>query len=59
MRLASPAGATVLKPGQQITGPGGKQIILKQAGAAGGASQPQIVQLVKTSQVILTSDWLT
>lgn len=34
------------------------QFILKQA-AAGGASQPQIVQFVKTSQVTLTSDWLT
>ena len=49
VRLASPAGATVLKPGQQITGAGGKQIILKQA-PAGGTGQPQIVQLVKTSQ---------
>ena len=48
VRLASP-GATVLKPGTAITGPGGKQIILKQA-ASGGSGQPQIVTLVKTSQ---------
>ena len=48
VRLASPS-ATVLKPGTAITGPGGKQIILKQAGAGAGG-QPQIVQLVKTSQ---------
>ena len=48
VRLASP-GATVLKPGTAITGPGGKQIILKQA-AGGGSGQPQIVTLVKTSQ---------
>ena len=48
VRLASP-GATVLKPGTAITGPGGKQIILKQAGS-GGSGQPQIVTLVKTSQ---------
>ena len=48
VRLASP-GATVLKPGTAITGPGGKQIILKQA-ASGASGQPQIVTLVKTSQ---------
>ena len=52
VRLAAPSGATVLKPGTAITGPGGKQIILKQApgGAAAAGGQPQIVQLVKTSQ---------
>ena len=48
VRLAQP-GATVLKPGTAITGPGGKQIILKPA-PGGGTGQPQIVQLVKTSQ---------
>ena len=37
--------------GTAITGPGGKQIILKQApGGAASTGQPQIVQLVKTSQ---------
>ena len=49
VRLASPS-ATVLKPGTAITGPGGKQIILKQAASGGAGGQPQIVQLVKTSQ---------
>ena len=47
VRLASPGG-TLLKSGTAITGPGGKQIILSKA--AGGAGQPQIVTLVKTSQ---------
>ena len=49
VRLATPS-ATVLKPGTAITGPGGKQIILKQAASSGAGGQPQIVQLVKTSQ---------
>ena len=54
VRLASsPAGTsagTLLKAGTAIASPGGKQIILQKQGLTGGAGQPQIVTLVKTSQ---------
>ena len=53
VRLASsPAGGsagTLLKAGT-LASPGGKQIILQKQGLTGGAGQPQIVTLVKTSQ---------
>ncbi|CAB4058059.1 HCFC [Lepeophtheirus salmonis] len=48
VRLASPAGGTLLKTGTTLTSPGGKQIILQKQGV--GGTQPQIVTLVKTSQ---------